>query len=251
MARYTEVDGRIERAGEGSAAHTVQVSPDARLLSEDLLDACADSDLTAMRGVLHDYVATLESWAGDGKLPATSADARPDNLLVQDGTLVPLAPAVGPRSVEEAAWDGLGDLVQVIRVRGARHPWPSATDDRTMLALLGAMAGLSVPDDVERFVRQTPEPALPAYDVPGLLAVNERLRETNAALASRAQWFEDRLNTREREMRARSGLHEQEMRRAMQQQETLRRSAEDIRRSITYRVGNAFIGPLRKVRGGE
>lgn len=251
VVRYTAAGGdQVERASvDGERHSTIAVRPDARLFTDDLLDAAAGSEQAELRRLLRAYAERVQSWAVDGTLPAERSDVRPDNLLLQGDDLEPIAPGTGGRSPQEALWQGLGDLVQVIRARGARHPWPSATDDRTMLALLGAMAGLDLPDDVERFVAPIEEPTLPAYDVPGLLAVIERLEETNAALASRAQWFEDRLNTREREMRSRSALHEQEMRRAMQQQETLRRSAEDVRRSITYRTGNLVVGPLRRIKG--
>lgn len=251
VVRYTAAAGdQVERATvDGEQHSTITVRPDARLFTDDLLDAAAGSEQAELRRLLRAYAERVRTWGADGTLPAACSDVRPDNLLLQGDELEPIAPGAGGRSPEEALWQGLGDLVQVIRARGARHPWPSATDDRTMLALLGSMAGLDLPDDVERFVAPVEEPTLPAYDVPGLLAVIERLEETNAALASRAQWFEDRLNTREREMRSRSALHEQEMRRAMQQQETLRRSAEDVRRSITYRTGNLVIGPLRRIKG--
>ncbi|MDF8262966.1 class I SAM-dependent methyltransferase [Luteipulveratus flavus] len=250
VVTYTERDGAILTERDGVAvAEPVEVPTGSRLLSEHVLDACAVHDLPALRSLLRRYAGWLA-----GRPTRTSAgdrvgDIRMDAVLVADDGLVALDPGVLRGSAEDAAWEGLADLVRVIRARGARHPWPSATDDRTMMSIMGAMAELAPHPDLEALVgTESREPALPAYDVPGLLAVIERLTETNTALASRAQWFEDRLNTREREMRLRTARHDEELKRVVRQQELLRSSAEDVRRSITYRAGNLLIGPVRKVR---
>lgn len=251
VATYTLSADGIQRAVDGGQAQPVVVPAGARLLSEEFLDAAASHDLPQLRTLLKAYAGWLEGEAVDGELPAAVSDARLDNVLLSDESLSVLAPAERERPVEVAIWVALADLVHVIRARGARHPWPSAMDDRTMLATIGSMAGLVPPQDLDSYLAATPmshEPALPAHDVPGLLAVIERLTETNEALASRAQWFEDRLNTREREMRDRAARHDQELKRAARQQDVLRESAEDVRRSMTYRTGNLVIGPIRKLR---
>ncbi|AKU16203.1 hypothetical protein [Luteipulveratus mongoliensis] len=251
VATYTAVRAGVQRTLDDGEPTKIAIPAGSRLLSEDILDACAAHDLPVLRRQLKQYAGWLAAAAPEGTLPAARSDARLDNVLVDGDRLLPLAPGDRERPLEAATWVGLADLVHVIRARGARHPWPSAMDDRTMLATIGAMAGLTLQDDLDRYLAAAPasqEPALPAHDVPGLLAVIERLTETNEALASRAQWFEDRLNTREREMRSRASRHDEELKRVMRQQDVLRESAEDVRRSITYRTGNVVIGPMRKLR---
>ncbi|MBO1755626.1 hypothetical protein [Allobranchiibius sp. CTAmp26] len=250
VATYTDADGRVLRRVPGAPDAVVPVSARAESLSGVALDACAAQDVAGLRALLVRYRGWLVGRATDGVLPRDVADTRVDNVVLDEDGFQVLAPAEDDRPVDDATWAALADLVLVIRARGSRHPWPAATDDTTMLATLGAMVGLPADDVPEGLLPAADEPAgLPAHDVSGLLAVVERLTETNQALASRSRWFEERLNVREREMRARAERHRKELELAVKQQRILQDSAEDLRRSITYRAGAAIINPIRKFGG--
>jgi len=139
-----------------------------------------------------------------------------------------------------------------------RHPWPSATDDDTLVAILAAMADL----------KQAPPPGLAAaaaaaslsgaqderasnpvrYDVAGLLARIDRLTETNAALRGQATWFERRLNERERELRTIAQRHEGELAKELWKVEDLTNRVGQIKASPTYRVGATILRPVKKLR---
>lgn len=245
VAHFEVLDHRILRDGA-----PIVVPSDAHSFGEAVLDAAADGDLAVLRGLilrLAQYVQQQDD--GDG-VPAEFADARPDNLLAGSDALSPVAPAALPRSSDEVLWRALADVVQVIRARGARHPWPSATDDATMFASLVAMAGISSPPDSQIYLREVADAVnqLPAADVAGLIALVDRLTETNKALSSRASWFEQRLSTTERDLQVRTERHRSQLAAAVRQQEVLRGSAEDLRRSLTYRMGNAMLGPVRTLR---
>ena len=118
-----------------------------------------------------------------------------------------------------------------------------------MFASLAAMAGVELPEDVNDWVLPAEdEGRAPVADVSGLIAVVERLTETNKALASRATWYEQRLASTERDLKMRTERHRAQLATAARQQEVLRGSAEDLRRSLTYRLGNAVLGPVRNLR---
>ncbi len=248
-ARYVERDGHAVRQVDGERDAAVPVGADSELLSGIALDLCAARDRSGLRDLLSRYRAWLTDQAQDGVLPAAAAGTRLDNVVCDSGgDFQCLAPGHADRPLDEATWAALRDLVRIIRGRGALHPWPSSTDDATMLASLGAMVGLP-PDGAPVTTGAGTEPELPAHDVAGLLALVERLTETNEALASRSRWFEERLDVREREMRTRAERHRKELELAVKQQRILQDAAEDLRRSITYRAGAAIINPIRKLGG--
>lgn len=236
--------GRVLRGDE-----SVTVPADGRAFGEELLDAAADGDLSVMRSMVRTLVGYVDEHASDGSVAAEHADARPDNLLLSKSGLYSVTRAAAAAPRDEVIWRALADFVQVIRARGARHPWPSATDDRTMFASLAAMAGVELPEDVNDWVLPAEgEGRAPVADVSGLIAVVERLTETNKALASRATWYEQRLASTERDLKMRTERHRAQLATAARQQEVLRGSAEDLRRSLTYRLGNAVLGPVRNLR---
>ena len=251
VVTYREEAGQIIRQLAGVSDREMTVSASARSLAGLALDACAGQDLAGLRAMLSKLREQLVELSVNGVLPAEFADARLDNVLVDGENLQMLAPADADRGVDDTTWDALADLVQIIRARGSRHPWPVATDDTTMLATLGAMVGLPSDGAPQTGVPSEDPAALPAHDVPGLLAVIDRLTDANAALASRSRWFEERLNVREREMRTRAERHSKELESARKQQRILQDSAEDLRRSITYRAGAAIINPIRKFSGNQ
>lgn len=250
VATYTPAGpDAVQRVDESGAARTIELSRNARLVSEDLLDRAASGDLRSLRSAVTAYADAVRAMADGDLVPADRADVRPDNVMLDGDNYATIAPAAAAAPVDDALIDGLADLVGVIRARGARHPWPAAIDDATMLGNLVAMAGIDPGLAQGRTVSTAgEEPALPAYDIPGLLAVIERLTEANTALASKAAWFEQRLSIREREMRTRADQHRRQLADASRQQEILRSRAEDIRRSLTYRAGNVILGPVRELR---
>ncbi|HCQ19734.1 MULTISPECIES: hypothetical protein [Dermacoccus] len=232
----------------------IAIAAQARPFAEEALDACASGDASRLRTLLARWVGWARGQAREGRLDAEVGDLRFDNLLValardDDHAFTTVAPAPASSRLDDALWAAVVDFVAVIRARGSLHLWPAATDDRTMAATIGAMAGLAAPDDLDALLAQRASMLdLPAHDVSGLLAVIERLEEKNKALASRANWFESRLNLRERELRSRAQRQSAELALARQQQEALRKSAEDLRRSMTYRLGNVAMGPLKQAK---
>lgn len=243
VASTTSGTTQTYRAGE------VDLDPGAALFGEQLLDACAAGDSARLRTLLAAWWSALQSQEVDGQLDTAHADQRFDNLLVSDDVFTAVASAPRPSSAHDAAWDAVADFVHVINARGARHPWPAAMDARTMAATMGAMAGLEPCENLtERLGSARSQLDLPAPDVSGLLAVIERLEEKNKALASRADWFESKLNQRERELRSRASRSAAELAQAGRQQEALRKSAEDLRKSLTFRVGNVAMGPLKSAK---
>lgn len=249
VATYDDQGGSVRRQIDGLPDATVSISASSQLVSGVALDLCAAEDLSGLRTLLGRFYQWLEQSASDGIVPASAADTRLDNVVLDGAGFECLMGAESSRSLPDAAWAALSDLVVLVRARGSRHPWPAATDDATMLAVLGAMVGLNeVPQEL-LVGRESADPLMPANDVAGLLAVIERLTATNAALSSRSRWFEERLNLREREMRTRAERHRKELELATKQQRILQDSAEDLRRSITFRTGEALINPIRRLGG--
>ena len=185
---------------EGDRSTSVQIPAGAVLFSEVMLDRAADGDLSQVRQEVRRWSQWVTDRADAGTLPARDADLRFDNTVVAGDSFAVLAAGRTDRPVGDARWDALGDLVEP--ARGARHPWPAATDAVTIVASLGAMVGLDVPDDTAALDRYVPAfgDEGQSGDVAGLTAVVERLTATNAALAGRAQWFEQKLSTVERDL---------------------------------------------------
>lgn len=251
----SSVDGQVHEFSCGATELTcdgrsVRIPSGAAPFGEMVLDAAADGDLSVVRALVSRLAPYIDARSVDGSVDAAFADARPDNLLATDDELIPVVPATDSADRDEVVWRALADIVHVIRARGARHPWPSATDDQTMFASLAAMAGVAVPDDIEPWLARPVGGAAdaPVADVSGLIAVVERLTETNKALGARATWYEQRLASTERDLRVRTERHRAQLAAAVRQQEVLRGSAEDLRRSLTYRMGNALLGPARTLR---
>lgn len=232
-----------------SGAPTVPLDPAATLLSEEVVDACAAHRLPDVRRLLQEYVAWLEAEAVDGELDAHYAAAALHNVVRTGDVRTVLLPGTGPTTVADRAWRSLGELVALLRRRGARHPWPAATDDRTLISILAAMAGLEAVADPSPYLKAGSEDIEPTtHTVAGLLAVVERLTESNTALQSRANWFERRLNERERELRTIATTHERELRVEQARQEALRRSVADIKGSLSFRAGRIVMSPVIKAR---
>lgn len=226
--------------------HRLAVDAGAELFGEKALDACASGDSARFRQLVQRWYAFARTQEMAGL--STYGDLRFDNILDEGTSLVAVQTGEAP-SFEDAVWRAIVDFVETVRARGSRHLWPAAIDDRTMASTIGAMAGLEPAAALdELIVERRTGLDLPAHDVSGLLAVVERLQEKNKALASRADWYEARLNMRERELRGRAQRQAAELALARRQQEILRKSAEDVRRSLTYRLGNVALSPLKGVK---
>jgi hypothetical protein len=156
--------------------------PSGRLAEELLLAAGLRHDLPALRRLLTGWIAAL---------PDTTAD----NVVVAGDTFARLDPSLPARA------DVLREFARTLLTGGYAHPWPAATDLRTLTAILHGAAGL--PDDV---------PAVPPGDDPPLSdgrpdsrrEHQEQLRALHRQLAdaaSRAQWYERELAKRETELR--------------------------------------------------
>ncbi|GAA0473098.1 hypothetical protein Ade02nite_86790 [Paractinoplanes deccanensis] len=149
--------------------------PRGRLLEELLLAACLRDDLPIVRRL-------LTGWAS--ALP----DATADNVVVHRDTYTVLDPSVPPQA------DVIRRFAETLLGGGYAHPWPAATDVRTLTTILHGAAGL--PDDVP-----------PGEDPPPPDARREHeeqiraLRRQLADAASRAQWYERELDRRDSELR--------------------------------------------------
>lgn len=246
VVAMTMRDGAISRPA-AHAPDELVINDSTTLLSERLVDACAAHRLPDVRELLEDYAGWLRQRAVDDVLDPVASSASFDNVLDSDRGRHILFPGQARLSLEERVGRSLGDLVATLRQRGSRHPWPAATDDVDLVTILAAMAGVEVADP-ERFVAGTMVPSGAAHTVAGLLAVVERLEETNMALASRARWFERRLNERERELRTLAQAHDKELRVEQARQESLRCNVEDLKNSVSFRAGKAIMAPLAKAR---
>lgn len=240
---FRSEQGGVVRDSSGGGLPT-PVPVGGELLLERLVGACAAHDLMSLRDHLSGYRQWLESRMDErGDLDDLAAAAGFDNLLWGSSPEV-LVPRSGERDLQSRLWRSVTDFVRVLQRRGARHPWPAATAPDTMADILGAMAGLepqSRPAGLTtgggRFAEDGPESP-----------VLVRLKEENAALRSRATWFERRLNEREKELRTRDAQHAGDLRRLEAAQENLRRALADTQSSLTFRLGATALAPARSAR---
>lgn len=151
--------------------------PPGRLLEELLLGACLRHDLPAVRRLLTGWLAAL---------PAAS----PDNVVVAGETFTELDPSVPARA------DVLRGFATTLLTGGYAHPWPAATDLRTLTAILHGAAGL--PGDV---------PAVPPGEDPpapdSRREHDEQLRSLRRRLAdadARAEQYEREIAKRDTEL---------------------------------------------------
>ena len=151
--------------------------PPGRLLEELLLGACLRHDLPAVRGLLAGWMAALP-------------DATPDNVVVAGETFSRLDPSVPARA------DVLRGFAATLRTGGYAHPWPAATDLRTLTAILHGAAGL--PGDI---------PAMPPGEEPPVLDSRrdheEQVRSLRRLLAdadARAEQYEREIAKRDAEL---------------------------------------------------
>ena len=151
--------------------------PTGRLLEELLLTACLRHDLPAVRGLLTGWMAAVP-------------DAGPENVVVAGETFTKLDPGVPPRA------DVLRCFATTLLTGGYAHPWPAATDLRTLTAILHAAAGL--PGD---------QPAIPTDEDPPIpnsrREQEEQLRSLRRLLAdaeARAEVYEQEIAKRDAEL---------------------------------------------------
>jgi len=160
--------------GDGPLARTL---PPGRLLEELLLAACLRHDLPTARRLLSGWLAALP-------------DVAPGNVVVDGETYTKLDPSVPPRA------DVLRGFATTLLTGGYAHPWPAATDLRTLTAILHGAAGL--PGDV---------PAVPPGDQPPVLDSRrdheEQVRSLRRQLAdadARAEQYEREIAKRDAEL---------------------------------------------------
>ncbi|MCU7729736.1 hypothetical protein ODJ79_38970 [Actinoplanes sp. KI2] len=165
-----EVPGRDTSALDGPW-------PAGRLLEELLLSACLRHDLPTVRRLLTGWMAAL---------PGATAD----NVVVDGDTYARLDPGVPARD------DALRGFATMLLTGGYAHPWPAATDLRTLTAILHGAAGL--PGDV---------PAIPPGENPPVpdsrreqLEQLRSLRRRLADAAARAEEYEREIAKRDAEL---------------------------------------------------
>ena len=76
-------------------------------------------------------------------------------------------------------------------------------------------------------------------------AVVDRLVEANAALSSRASWFEERLATREKQLRTIESGHRRDLRQEQAKVEDARQNLNQVQGSTAFRAGRAIMSPAR------
>lgn len=247
FARFTAPDAGSSRIRRDVGAHSdsldaAQVAP---LLLELQMRACADRDLPRLRALISDYVTWLRAGADEaGRLSEVGAAASPGNVLWSANPVV-LIPLETAMTVGERVWRSLDLLVEAIVAKGVVHPWPAATEPSSILEILAAIAGVdedSRPDGLGRgwsqvSAHRTMDPA-----------VVDRLVEANAALASRANWFEERLATREQQLRTIESGHRRDLRQEQAKVEDATQNLNQVRSSTAFRAGRAMMSPARVLR---
>ncbi|MDT0213520.1 hypothetical protein Q9R29_06440 [Rothia sp. ARF10] len=234
----------LSRRHDGTASDPIRPDDVAPLLLTAVLRACARRDLPGTRVLVSGYAAWVRDQVdASGVLSAEASSASPGNLMWSARPVV-----VVPRDVrmtaDERVWRSLDTVVESLVCKGMLHPWPAATPPETMLEIMAAMAGLAPESRPDGLGRGWPD-ALPEGLVDPVL---ERLVEANAALESRAAWFEERLNVRERQLRT---LQSQAGRAAQSQQPAaagLVPGASTPRSTMTQRVARALRSPRRALR---
>jgi hypothetical protein len=238
----------VRRVGEGGASHgTLNIDASCVLFSEQFVDACAAHDLVAVRRLLRRHVEWLSGAAEDGLLDGAHAAAGPANLLVGGPTPQVIVPAPRGCTLDHRIARTLVELVSTLRTRGTTHPWPAATDDATLVAVLASMAGVPCPQEPVEPLRRATDPGA-RHEVAALLAVVRRLEEANAAVAGQAAWFERRLDERERQLRTIHAEHDRQLRAEQARQESLRRAMADVKSSTTFRAGRVVTAPVQALR---
>lgn len=240
----------LDRADRVSSVTTLTLPAGSTLFCDELAAACAAHRLPQIRMLLTEYAQWVADRAdAEGMLDEETSAAALDNVVRSGDEWVVLLSGAGRLSATERTWYSFGNLVAVLRDRGGRHPWPSATDDVTLLSILGAMAGVAPVESPAAFLTAPPLPPGDAiHTVAALLSVVDRLTEQNTATASRAAWFERRLNERERELRTLTAVHEGELRAMEARQESLRRNVSDLKGSASFRAGKLMLSPVVRAR---
>jgi hypothetical protein len=189
---------------------TSESLPTGRLLEELLLGACLRHDLPLVRRLVTGWMAALPAAAADNVVVHADAYA----------ILDPTRPADG---------DVLRRFAQTLLGGGYAHPWPAATDVRTLTAVLHAAAGMS---DVMPNPPDTPaDENLPLPE--SRREHHEQLRALRRQLddaAARARWFERELDRRDKELRK------------------LRLQVAAFSGTVGFRVAKLGAGAARKVR---
>ncbi len=231
----------------GSSSRLLSLGPACELASEALVDASARHDLPRIRQLLQDYVHWIGDPGADGELDPERSDAALDNVCTVQGQWVVLTAGDRRLPAQERLGLSLAGLAVILRERGVRHPWPAYTGERGLVTILAAMAGVRVPDDIDGLLARARVQHAEASHVSaaGLLAQVDRLAEENAALRGRMEWFERRLDERERELRTISSVNARDVLAEQATQEELRRELEILRGSRPYRLGRFLLAPAR------
>lgn len=238
----------IRQSAEGRA--TIRVPAGATLLSELFIDACASHRLPDIRALLNDYAAWVSRNEARGCLPRYMSLAGFENVVRAEEEFLVLTPGTTSVAGTDRLWATLGELAAMLRDRGVRHPWPAFTSDKQLVLILAAMTGLPVEGDLDPSLIPPRPLELPAasLDPAGLLASVQRLEESNAALRSRSEWFQRRLDERERELRLINARHHAEVTSEQSVQEALREEIAALRASRSYRIGQFLLSPAVRAR---
>lgn len=128
--------------------------PRGSLVEELVFDACRLDDQVALRRVIESYVGWLRN---------TGTPGSADNVLV-DGDQLTLLRPVPAKPVDDAVTVGcLRQLVVRLMASGVRLPWPTGGTPRHLTALLAAMAGIELDDDLWRRAGGHERPAPAGY----------------------------------------------------------------------------------------
>jgi hypothetical protein len=182
----------VRTIGDDSIACAV-AAPDGSLAAR-LVVAAVDGDTPAMRRLLAQWSAWLDTHTDGGMVDAGVSDSRFGNVW-PEGEWTTLIPGTEPLPREEVVWTALGDFQLLMRARGIRPPWPKNMDPLNVLELLGAMAGETPPGDVSSYVLPFRMDALYTADRAELIATIKRLEEQMRILWARWHWDERRYLT--------------------------------------------------------
>lgn len=217
--------------------------PAGQLLSELLLQAAVAPDQAALRSAVRGYA----NWLAEQPEPAP---ATADRVVVgPDGIhrLLPVGSAAGPeaKTADEQLLVAIADLVREVESHGYRRTWPSYLTPAEAVSWVAAMRGDPLPADLVQQAAMSAEPEPAAATVSAVQEVKARFEESNA---SRARWFETRLQSAEKQLSvAYRELDQVRLRVAQAEIEKSQISGrlKAMQRSRTMRVMRAVRHPLR------
>jgi hypothetical protein len=217
--------------------------PAGQLVSDLLLQAVVAPDQAALRSAVRGYANWLAEQSESAPATAGGVVLGPDGIH----RLLTIGSAAGPaaKTADEQLLVAIADLVREVESHGYRRTWPSYLTPAEAVGWVAAMRGDPLPADLVQQVAMSAEPAPAAAAVPAVQEVRARFEESNA---SRARWFETRLQSAEKQLSVAYRELDQvrlQVARAEAEKSRISERLKALQSSRTMRVMRAVRHPLR------